>query len=64
MMKTQKLISLIGAGYMYVNTYTDKALDEWSHLIPTFQNGYWLFESGKYPISEGDYYSSRPSGHH
>ena len=45
------------AGFMYVNTYTDKALDEWSHLIPTFKNGYWLFESGKYPISEGDYYS-------
>ncbi len=43
------------AGYMYVNTYTDKALDEWSHLIPTYQNGYWLFESGKYPISSGNW---------
>lgn len=39
------------AGYMYVNTYTDKALDEWSWLIPTFQDGYWLFENGKYPMS-------------
>ena len=39
------------AGYMYVNTYTDKNLDEWSWLIPTFQDGYWLFENGKYPMS-------------
>ena len=39
------------AGYMYVNTYTDKLLDEWSYLTPTYQNGYWLFESGKYPMS-------------
>lgn len=43
------------AGYMYVNTYTDKTLDEWSYLIPTYQNGYWLFESGKYPISSGNW---------
>ena len=40
-----------GAGYMYVNTFTDKNLDEWSWLIPTFQDGYWLFENGKYPMS-------------
>ena len=40
-----------GAGYMYVNTFTDKNLDEWSRLIPTFQDGYWLFENGKYPMS-------------
>ena len=39
------------AGFMYVNTYTDKNLDEWSWLIPTFQDGYWLFENGKYPMS-------------
>ena len=39
------------AGYMYVHTYTDKTLDEWSQLTPTFQDGYWLFESGKYPMS-------------
>lgn len=43
------------AGYMYVNTYTDKSLDEWSYLTPTFQNGYWLFESGKYPMSSGNW---------
>ena len=43
------------AGYMYVNTYTDKTLDEWSQLKPTFQDGYWLFESGKYPISSGNW---------
>ena len=45
------------AGFMYVNTFTDKGLDEWSHLSPTFQDGYWLFESGKYPIAGGDRYS-------
>ncbi len=41
-----------GAGYMYVNTYTDPTLDEWSYLIPHWQNdGYWLFENCKYPAS-------------
>ena len=44
-----------GAGYMYVNTYTDKTLDEWSYLTPTYQSGYWLFESGKYPMSSGNW---------
>jgi len=43
------------AGFMYVNTFTDKNLDEWSYLTPTYQNGYWLFESGKYPISSGNW---------
>lgn len=43
------------AGYMYVNTYTEKSLDEWSELTPTFANGYWIFESGKYPMSSGDW---------
>ena len=43
------------AGYMYINTYTDKTFDEWSRLIPSFQNGYWLFESGKYPMSSGNW---------
>ena len=43
------------AGYMYVNTFTDKTLDEWSYLIPSYQNGYWLFENGKYPISSGNW---------
>lgn len=47
-----------GAGFMYVNTFTDKSLDEWSYLLPTRQaDGYWLFESGKYPLSSGDVYS-------
>ena len=45
------------AGFMYVNTFTDKSLDQWSHLSPTYQDDYWIFESGKYPIAEGDYYS-------
>ncbi len=42
------------AGFMYVNTYTDTRLDEWSSLTPTWHDGYWLFESGKYPLSGGD----------
>ena len=45
------------AGYMYVLSYSDPTLDEWSYLTPTYQNGYWLFESGKYPISEGNWAS-------
>ncbi len=45
------------AGFMYVNTFTDKTLDEWSGLTPTYQDGYWVFESVKYPISGGDTYS-------
>lgn len=45
------------AGFMYVNTFTDKTLDEWSYLTPTYQDGYWLFESGKYPLSGGNNYS-------
>ena len=43
------------AGYMYVNTYTDKNFDEWSYLIPSFQDGYWTFENGKYPMSSGNW---------
>ena len=39
------------AGYMYVMTNTEPTMSEWCYLTPTFQNGYWLFESGKYPIS-------------
>ena len=45
------------AGFMYVNTFTDKVLDEWSFLTPSYHDGYWLFESGKYPIAEGDGFS-------
>ncbi len=45
------------AGYMYVNTYTDKQLDEWSQLTPTFVDGYWLFESGKFPVASGNWAS-------
>ena len=48
------------AGYMYVNTYTDANFqndDWWSYLHPTFQDGYWLFESGKYPIASGNWAS-------
>ncbi len=39
------------AGFMYVLTYTEPTMSEWCYLIPTFQDGYWLFESGKYPVS-------------
>ena len=46
------------AGFMYVNTFTDRTLDEWSYLIPTHNaGGYWLFESGKYPLSSDDFYA-------
>ncbi|MBO4850063.1 MAG: dockerin type I repeat-containing protein [Prevotella sp.] len=45
------------AGFMYVNTFTDPSLDEWSYLTPSYQDGYWLLESGKYPLSGGNYYS-------
>lgn len=43
------------AGYLYVNTFTDKEFDEWSYLMPSFQDGYWLFESGKYPVSSDNW---------
>ena len=45
------------AGYMYVNTFTDPNFDDWSHLIPTYQNGYWTFENGQYPVSSGNWAS-------
>ncbi len=45
------------AGYMYVNSFTDKQLDEWSQLTPSRADGYWLFESGKYPIAGGNWAS-------
>ena len=43
------------AGFMYVLTYTEPTMNEWCYLTPTFQDGYWLFESGKYPISSGNW---------
>lgn len=43
------------AGYMYVLTYTEPTMSEWCYLMPTFQNGYWLFENGKYPISSDNW---------
>ena len=45
------------AGYMFVNTFTDKSIDEWSFLTPSFADGYWIFESGKYPMSSGNWAS-------
>ena len=39
------------AGFMYVLTYTEPTMSEWCYLTPTYENGYWLFESGKYPMS-------------
>ena len=38
-------------GYMYVLTYTEPTMSDWCYLTPTFQDGYWLFENGKYPLS-------------
>lgn len=46
-----------GLGFMYVNTFTDKNLDEWSYLIPTYQDDYWFLENGMYPMSSGEEYS-------
>lgn len=43
------------AGYMYVNTYTEPNMSDWCYLTPTYQNGYWLFESGMYPMSSGNW---------
>ncbi len=39
------------AGFMYVLTYTEPTFTEWCYLIPTYQSNYWIFESGKYPMS-------------
>ena len=43
------------AGFMYVLTYTEPTFRNWCYLTPTYQNGYWLFESGKYPISSDNW---------
>lgn len=43
------------AGFMYVLTYTEPTLSEWCYLIPTYQSTYWKFESGKYPMSSGNW---------
>ncbi len=43
------------AGYMYVLTYTEPTMSDWCYLKPTYQNGYWLFENGKYPISSDNW---------
>ena len=43
------------AGFMYVLTYTEPTMSDWCYLIPTYQDGYWLFESGKYPISSNNW---------
>ncbi|MCR4995170.1 MAG: hypothetical protein K6A32_07345 [Bacteroidales bacterium] len=43
------------AGFMYVLTYTEPTLSEWCYLQPTFNDGYWLFESGKYPVASNDW---------
>jgi len=40
------------AGFLYEHT-----ISLWDCLTPTYQNGYWMFESGKYPLSGGDTYS-------
>ena len=43
------------AGFMYVLTYTEPTFRDWCYLIPTWHNGYWLFENGKYPISSDNW---------
>ena len=42
------------AGFMYVLTYTEPTFRDWCYLIPSY-NSYWKFESGKYPMSSGDW---------
>ena len=50
------------AGFMYVLTYTEPTMSDWCYLKPTWhpstlnsqpstQDGYWMFENGKYPAS-------------
>lgn len=47
-----------GQGYLYfAGFYWEHSMSEWDQLTPTFQDGYWIFESGKYPISSGDWAS-------
>ncbi|MBP5515110.1 MAG: hypothetical protein J6Y04_10135 [Bacteroidaceae bacterium] len=47
-----------GQGYLYfAGFYWEHDMSEWDCLTPSFQNGYWTFESGKYPISSGDWAS-------
>lgn len=47
-----------GQGYLYfAGFYWEHTMSEWDQLIPTYQDGYWTFESGKYPISSGDWAS-------
>ena len=43
------------AGFMYVLTYTEPTMSQWTRLTPTYQNGYWLFESGMYPMSSNNW---------
>ncbi len=54
------------AGYMYVLTYTEPTMSDWCYLKPTWHpstlnsqlstnEGYWLFESGKYPMSSNNW---------
>lgn len=44
------------AGYMWVNTGEGSA-NGWTKLLPAYdsENGYWLFENGKYPVSSGNW---------
>ena len=45
-------------GYLwFAGFYYEHSIDEWCYLTPTYQNGYWMFESGKYPISGGNWAS-------
>lgn len=43
------------AGFMYVLTYTEPTFTEWCYLIPSYTSTYWTFESGKYPMSSGNW---------
>ncbi len=47
-----------GQGFLYFSAFTvEHTISEWDRLTPTYQSGYWMFESGKYPLSGEDEFS-------
>ena len=44
-----------GASYMWVNTYNETASSEWSGLLPTYVNGYWIFQEYQFRANNDSY---------
>ncbi len=42
-------------GNLYILTNSSPTLTDWCYLTPTYQNSHWRFESGKYPMSSGNW---------